>query len=112
MSSERWGGGGRDGMTRLGRMFPTLTGAPGLEPWDPEVLMRWSASGATHGAAHAVAFLLNVWNANVEWREVAAELGIGEAGERFAFNCAQAIACWDSSHREAFLVWCEDPFYP
>lgn len=110
MSSERWGGGGRDGMTQLARMFPTLRGAPGIEPWDPEVLMRWSASRATHGAAHAVAFLLNVWNPNAEWREVAAELEIDGAG--FAFNCAEAIACWDASHRAAFRAWCEDPFYP
>lgn len=113
MSNTQWGGGGRDGMARLGRMFPTLAGAAGLEPWDPEALMRWSVSGAvTHAAAHAVAFLLNVWNSRTDWREVAAEFAINGTGERFAFNCAEAIACWDHAHVAAFLAWCQDPFHP
>ncbi len=113
MSNARWGGGGREGMAQLARMFPTLAGAEGAEPWAPEALMRWSVSGvATSGAAHAVAFLLNVWNSRTDWRAVAAELGIEGSGERFAFNVGEAIGCWDRQHREAFLAWCRDPFHP
>ncbi len=109
-----WGGGGRDGMTRLAQMFPTLREADGVAPWEPEALMRWAvSSGAlTSGSAHAVAFLLNVWNSRVDWREVAAEVGLTDTGELFAFNCAEAIACWDEAHAAAFLAWCRDPFHP
>lgn len=111
MSNARWGGGGREAMVELARMFPTLAGAAGIEPWDPEALMRWSATSATSGGAHAVAFLLNVWNSRTDWRALgAAELGIDD--DRFSFNCAEAIACWDVAHRAAFLVWCREPFHP
>lgn len=116
MSNTQWGDGGRDGMARLAQMFPTLRQAAGVAPWDPDALMRWaSSSGAiTSGSAHAVAFLLNVWNTRADWPAVASsELGIDpQAAEWFRFNCGEAIACWDSTHRAAFLAWCREPFFP
>jgi len=71
--------------------FPSLRGAPGVAPWDPEVLDAW-ATGPTcePPARHAVRFLL--WNWGGTW-----EVG--------AFDALAALVWWDAHHREIFVYW-------
>lgn len=100
-------------LERLAGHFPTLRGAPGVEPWDAEELLRWlcTSPAATHGGAHAAAFLLQVYNPGVDWREHAQELGL-EAHGALPFNLVEAFAAWDRTHRAGLRAWTEAPFFP
>ena len=85
-------------MTNLARTFPSLQGAPGVRPWNPEELDRWAASVAAHGERVTASFILAVWNRS-EW----------PSGP---FDVMVALRVWDLPHREAFLAWASDPWWP
>jgi hypothetical protein len=120
---ERWGEGGAHRMTQLARMFPCLDEADGIEPWAPEVLIRW-ACGSTSavGDLHAVRFVLQVWSPVNDWQAIAARVmersgrackEVHELARAFSpFNVAVALAYWDDTHRAGFLDWVELPFFP
>jgi hypothetical protein len=99
---ERWGDDAEQAMTRLAHAFPSLRGAHGLAPWNDGVFLLWARAHATSGAAaHAAAFVLQVWQRDTDWRE---------HGLR-GFNVVAAIAEWDDDHAEAFHAWCRAPFF-
>lgn len=41
-------------ITALARQFPALRNAPGLDPWKPELLDEWAASGGPSSGARAM----------------------------------------------------------
>lgn len=84
----------------LAESFPTLQGRPGTQPWDAEELDAWAVGPAPgHGARSAARFVLTVWNEAGEW----------QCGR---FELMEALACWDSAHRAAFLEWAREPWWP
>ena len=85
-------------MTNLARTFPSLQGAPGVRPWNPEELDRWATSVASHGERVTASFLLAVWTGS-EW-------------PGSPFDLMEALRVWDPPHREAFLAWASDPWWP
>ncbi|MCW8138297.1 MAG: hypothetical protein KIT58_05260 [Planctomycetota bacterium] len=88
----------RTPIERLAWSFPTLRGAPGVVPWDPEELDRWACGPVpSSGGLYAAQFVLGVWNIFAEW-------GCGR------FDALRALNTWDSAHREAFVEWAEDPW--
>lgn len=89
----------RDRMTALAQSFPCLMNAWGIEPFEPEELNRWAASGLSHGQRTTACFILNVWDGSTEW----------EAGR---FDVMEAFRVWDPSHHAAFLEWAKDPWWP
>ena len=122
LERERWGESGAQRMTQLARRFPCLEEAEGLEPWNPEALIRWACGAKSAGGdLHAVRFVLQVWNPVNDWQRVAADVlqraGRGrddtdELARGFApFNVVVALPFWDDSHRAAFLDWVEVPFF-
>ncbi len=107
----------RRAMTVLARSFPTLAHARGVEPFDANAFVLWlcTSGEAGGGAVRAGRFVLQVWNASTDWREVGRELGVDrEAADDVlrSFNVVQGISGWDEEHRKAFLTWCEAPFWP
>lgn len=86
-------------MIGLARRFPSMRGAPGIDPWNPEHLNAWAAGPASSGERHAAQFLLALWDSSAEW----------EAGH---FDALEALGAWDLSHRTAFLGWAADPWWP
>jgi hypothetical protein len=73
---ELWGPIGPSAMTRLAKMFPSLRGVAGVEPWNVEKLLEWLCTSpeVTGGSHHAAMFVLGVWNSSTDWSEVAKEL--------------------------------------
>jgi hypothetical protein len=81
----------------LARSFPSLAGVPGIDPWDAEILSQWLIEEVREPAPmYAAGFLLTVMN---------------DSHEDDFFNLHEALAAWDEEHREAFLVWCRDPWW-
>jgi len=112
LKRERWGDAGEERMTRLARSFPSLRDALGVDPWDALTFLRWSdRPQLTSGMVHAIRFVLQVWNPSTDWRETAAAHGI-DGSHLEPFNVVHALSTWDDAHRDAFLAWCEVPFYP
>ena len=69
-------------------------------PWDAERFDKWAAGPCPgHGALEAARFVLSVWNPGTQWK----------CGR---FNLHEALWCWDHAHKEAFLRWCAEPFWP
>lgn len=89
-------------MTALAERFPCLRGVDGVSPFDVDALAAWAKKNprCTHAGTHAVAFLLSVWN------------GRPEAFGLRPFHFTNAWGTWDDDHREAFLAWARDPFWP
>lgn len=57
-------------MAALARLFPSMVGVTGADPWDIDKFLLWCiTTGASSGAMHAARFLLNVWNPNTNWRD-------------------------------------------
>lgn len=114
-----WGSDMHVAMSKLCKMFPTLVGAPGTEPWDAMRLLNWLlTSGArTSGNTHAVKFALQVWNSTTDWQEWARKpveeegLGLDEV-DVSPFNVANALSVWDEAHAKAFRTWVHTPFWP
>ena len=86
-------------MTALARTFPCLRGAPGVSPREPTELNRWACGPASHGERVTARFLLAVWDSSIAW----------EAGR---FDVMEALRVWSPSHREPFLRWAADPWWP
>jgi hypothetical protein len=86
-------------MTELARAFPSMRGGRGIDPWDPADLNRWAVGTASHGERVTARFLLSVWDPSTEW----------EAGR---FDVMEALRVWDLRHRDAFLKWALDPWWP
>lgn len=104
----------RAAMSVLGRLFPTLRGADGIEPWDADRFLAWLCGPVpSSGAQHAGRFLLSVWNPSTDWREVARDGGIEGADERLRrFDIHDAAGTWDEPHRLACMTWLDAPFWP
>ena len=86
-------------MTKLAESFPCLRDAPGILPWDAVKLDRWAAAVASHGERVTASFVLAVWDSSTEW----------EAGR---FDLMEALNVWPESHREPFLKWAAEPWWP
>lgn len=88
-------------MAVIAARFPSLRGKPGTKPWDPLALDLWAYQGkaVTGGSLHAARFALSIWNHDASWK-------VGP------FNLVAAFGTWDEAHREAFLAWCREPFFP
>lgn len=58
-------------MAALVSLFPTLRTASGVHPWNATEFVRWAALHVHgSGSAHAVRFVLSVWNPSTDWREI------------------------------------------
>jgi hypothetical protein len=88
----------RERMTELAWTFPSMRGAPGVNPWIPEELNRWALRAVSHGERVTARFLLSVWDQHTDW----------EAGR---FDVMDALGVWDLKHRAAFLKWASDPWW-
>lgn len=63
-------------MSELASLFPTLKKASGVKPWKASQFVRWAIfHGHCSGSAHAVRFLLSVWNPDSDWRQLLIEAG-------------------------------------
>lgn len=64
-------------------------------------LNKWvrTFEGITAGSLMAGRFILQVWDPMFKWT----------AGR---FNVVEAMQRWDYRHREAFLAWAQDPWWP
>lgn len=82
----------------LAALFPALTGAPGVSPWDALALNLWACRGASHGEQLAARFVLTVWNQHEAW----------ECGR---FDVMEALSVWDDKNRAAFLTWARQPWW-
>lgn len=90
--------GARDDLTLLAESFPTLCRAPGVRPFDAEVLDTWASGPApSSGAFHAARFVLAVFNNRAPW----------QCGR---FDIVEAMWTWDAAHRQAFLGWARAPW--
>ena len=69
--------------------------------FDARRLDRWVRTwpGVTAGSLMAGRFVLQVWNPSTKWT----------AGR---FNVVEAMQRWDYAHRDAFLAWARDPWWP
>jgi hypothetical protein len=84
---------------QLASAFPTLLGADGINPWDPNGLDAWACGPAPgHGARHAARFVLAVWNNDAEW----------ECGR---FDVVEALSVWGDGQRSVFLAWVLAPWW-
>jgi hypothetical protein len=86
-------------IAELARTFPSLAGAPGVKPWEPETLDSWAATVASSGERHAARFILAVWDPGYVW----------DCGR---FDLMEALAAWDEAHRRALLAWAAEPWWP
>jgi len=101
----RWPDDGREAMTALAMLFPSVRGAAGVVPWDVRRFVLWlNCRRHDDQAKWAGRFLVGVWS-GPDWR-----LGPGEGGE--AFDLVQAVRCWDAEHLKALSTWMEQPFWP
>lgn len=73
----------RLGIISLALTFPTLQGAPGVMPWNPDKLAAWAKGPASSGGRHAAAFVLGVYS-----RTLPATLGL-------PFEMHAAMETWD-----------------
>lgn len=107
---ERWPGTGQQNMTALAKLFPTMRGVPGTDPWDSVELVDWLNGGApTSGSRWAAMFLLGVWNAHTDWYTCGLKRRKGLPGK---FDLFFALAAWDHHHIEAMKAWIANPFWP
>lgn len=96
-------------MFGLVQSFPTLRNADycskprGAEhfEFDAVRMNRWvrTYEGITAGSLMAGRFILQVWNPHTRWT----------AGR---FNIVEAMQRWDYAHRDAFMAWAKDPWWP
>ncbi len=83
-------------MTVLCRTFPSLDGADGVDPFDPMLLdTRLGSASTPLQEAHTVEFVLSLW---------------GRCPNEF--NALSALREWDRFHRESFIAWAKDPWWP
>jgi hypothetical protein len=89
----------REKMTVFAETFPSVRNAFGIHPFDADEFNRWAQGPVSHGERVTARFLLAVWDPVIEW----------EAGK---FDLMEALRIWDPPHREAFLAWASDPWWP
>jgi hypothetical protein len=89
----------RKKMTELAQRFPCLVNAPGTEPYQPEELDRWAAGPASSGERITARFVLSVWSPDTDWA----------CGR---FDLMEALRIWGPTHRDPFLKWAADPWWP
>lgn len=82
---------------RIAFMFPSLTNADGLSPWNPVQFDAWANDlGRSRNEVESARFLLSIWNDEFDW----------DCG---TFESQTAIRHWDRAHRRAFLeLVCQD----
>ena len=88
----------RERMTALGRTFPSLADAPGIDPFDPDELEDWAIAAESTSGVWAAGFLLSLWDNNDDDEEL--------------WSLHGALADWGVDDREAFLAWCREPWWP
>ena len=77
-------------LTSLGRRFPCLENAEGLDPFVPETLHAWAeALGPTDGAYHAATLLLNL-SGDGPWER---------------FDAVTAAQLWSDADKKMFVNW-------
>jgi hypothetical protein len=104
--AARWPQDSRQAMTALAKLFPSMVGVPGTDPWNVDELVAWCNSGApTSGSGWAARFLLTVWNPSTNWNEH----GLPGAGK---FDLMEAWSVFDDRHRAAVMKWLDAPFWP
>lgn len=105
---------GRQRMELLCDSFHALRGRPGTSPWDAETFAKYLAGPApTSASLQAGLFVLSVWNGgNGGWRPKSREWWTQKPYFLGMFDLVRAWAQWDHLHKQAFLAWCDDPFYP
>ncbi len=91
-------------MEQLARSFPCLKDCPAIHPWNGIKLQSWAEEQAnmfklTHNLLSSVSFLLYLWNPAHPWKCA-------------PFNVLDAFFSWDDEHRQAFLNWAQDPWWP
>lgn len=94
MRNERvqaWPANRRQAMSELVSLFPTLRGATGVRPWHATEFVRWAAlHGHCSGSAHAVRFVLSVWNPSADWREILKEAKASDE-DRVPYQAIQQV---------------------
>lgn len=105
-------------MTQLALTFPTLRKAPGVDPWDISLFEDW-AKMCSHGELLTVRFLLAVWHGRsfrVESTTTKADgtriYKVSSPWSCGLFDAVDALGTWDREHREAFLTWAKEPWWP
>lgn len=95
-----------DQISDLAESFPSLRGRYGVRPWRPLEFARAGLRGKSTAELQAGLFVLSVWSAGrIPWFS-------GEPYRLGVFDAVAAFAVWDQEHRDAFLRWCDDPFWP
>ncbi len=92
----------------LARAFHALAKADGIDPWDPDLLYRWSLEHLRADTErHCARFILSVWN-QTDYEELDAE----SDNPLGRFDALRAITDWDHAHRAVFATWTADPWWP
>ena len=87
----------RQRMTELAESFPSLKGAPGVNPWDAQKLFH-CIGPMSHGEQLAALFCLHVWDtSNASW-------------DNQPFDLFAAFKTWDAAHLDALRAWLVKPF--
>jgi hypothetical protein len=77
-------------LTSLGRRFPCLEEAQGLDPFEPHRLHTWALDqGVDSGAHHAAVLLLNLWG----------------DGPWDRFDALAAARQWSEADKQMFVNW-------
>jgi hypothetical protein len=88
-----------DRMLRLVWSFPSLQRCP-LATWDAMKFQRWAKEKLySSGELHSARFVLTIWNPYHRW-------SIGK------FDLIRALGVWDLGHRNAFLDWAKEAWFP
>jgi len=110
MQRARWPDNLNRAMSELAKLFPTMRGVPGTDPWDVHQLIAWMNTGApTTGSWHAAMFLLGVWNPHTKWNQEGVKMRKGSSGK---FDLFVAMQGWDQQHIDAAMEWIRNPFFP
>lgn len=89
-----------DYITTLALSFPSLQRfTPRPEKWDVDEFARKAGTAST-GERHAIMFVVCIWNP-----------GYAES-KGWKFDALDALASWDSKHRNAFNTWAAKPYWP
>ncbi|WNZ66203.1 hypothetical protein QEG98_42045 (plasmid) [Myxococcus sp. MxC21-1] len=111
---SRWPDDGREAMTKLARLFPSLAKCPGITPWDQEAVLGWlcAEEAPTVAAATAATFVLTVWNSFIDWREPAREMRFAVPDRASRFDILAAMTTWTPNDVTAARAWVDAPFWP
>ena len=87
-------------MTALARTFPSMRNTIGIiDPWRADLVEEWAKGPISDGERMTARFLLSVWDPRLAW-------------ELDPFDVMEALKVWPPSHREPFLKWAADPWWP